>query len=227
MTITIIILFAMARIILFVFSALGVGTLSLPQCPPPDGQFYSPSIPDSYFNASYSTGDVVETALGLINIFTIPSVPSQCNGTVTALEFCYRAHRGYLNTSELHDVFEFLSVTRDGHLFNIIYRFTVQSALQSSYCSHWLNGDSDCCDTFVLPQEQWFKIPSTFGVNIPNSDRNLLAIPFLAVDLNIEQFRTVVIEGRATGDQINLPDIPLLRFVTRKLFTTRICAGDA
>ena len=219
----------MARIILyiFVFSALGVGTLSLPQCPPPDGQFYSPSIPDSYFSASYSTGDVVETALGLINIFTIPSVPSQCNGTVTALEFCYRAHSGYLNTSELHNVFEFLSVTRDGHLFNIIYSFTVQSAPQSSYCSPRLNGDSDCCDTFVLPREQWFKIPSTFGVYIPSSDRNLLAIPFFAVNLNIEKFQTVVVEGRATGEPISLPDIPLLRFVTRKLVTTRIYAGDA
>ena len=177
-----------------------------------DAQFCShPNVPDSYFNPRFN--DVVQTVPGVTYIITLPPVPCNCSSTVTGIQYCYNSVSR--NGVSMENVFEFLSVTRDDLLFTINERFTLQTATQTIRNRNCVNGL--CCDTSTVPQ---FQVPSTFGVRTMNTDGILLATPSLPLNSDVEQFQTTVTEGNAllgAGGQVtNMPDILLLRFMTRK-----------
>ena len=179
-----------------------------------------PNIPDFYFNASFRADAVMETVLG-VDIFSV-SPQCNCNSTVTAIQYCYRASSPRNNR---HDVFEFLFVTRNDSVFTINKNFTVQAVLQESTCNPIQmqppNKRCDCCDTYRVPLEEQFQIPSAFGIRTTNTDRKLLTIPSSDANLYVEQFTTT--ENKTSGrveflpsnqGQVGTPAILLLRYVT-------------
>ena len=182
-----------------------------------DAQYCShPNVPDSYFNPRFN--DVVQTVPGVTYIITLPSVPCNCSSTVTGIQYCYNSVSP--NGVSMENVFEFLSVTRDDLLFTINERFTLQTATRTIRNCTCLNGLCNCCDTYTVPQREQFQVPSTFGVRTTNTDGRLLATASLPLHSDVEQFQTTVTEGNAlfgAGGQVtNMPDILLLRFMTRK-----------
>ena len=54
--------------------------------------------------------------------------------------------------------------------------FTVQSALKGIPCRSRQNKPFDSCDTYKVPTEEQFQIPSNFSVYTINPDRKLLMI---------------------------------------------------
>ena len=181
-----------------------------------DAQFCShPNVPDSYFNPRFN--DVVQTVPGVTYIITLPSVPCNCSSTVTGIQYCYNSVSPGVS---MENVFEFLSVTRDDLLFTIDERFTLQTAIRTIRNCTCRDMLCNCCDTYTVPQREQFQVPSTFGVRTTNTDGRLLATTSLPLHSDVEQFQTTVTEGNAllgAGGQVtNMPDILLLRFMTRK-----------
>ena len=144
-----------------------------------------PNIPDFYFNASFRADDVVEVA----DSFTLTSVSPlpNCSNNVTAIQYCYRADSPNVNSNDREDVFAISWM----YVFDNI--LTVQSALKGIPCRSRQNKPFDCCDTYKVPSEQQFQIPSTYSVYMTNPDRKLLMISVS-----------------------NMTNILLLRFVTRE-----------
>ena len=182
-----------------------------------DAQFCShPNVPDSYFNPSFN--DVVQTVPGVTYIITLPSVPCNCSSIVTEIQYCYNSVSS--NGVSMENVFEFLSVARDDNLFTLNERFTLQTPRTIRNCTCQQNMLCNCCNTDTVPQREQFQVPSTFGVRTMNTDGRLLATPSLPLHSDVEQFQTMVTEGNAlfgAGGQVtNMPDILLLRFMTRK-----------
>ena len=154
-----------------------------------------PNIPDFYFNATFGADDVMEVT----DSFTLHSVSPQCNSNnVTAIQYCYRADSPNANSNDRKDVFQFLLMSEDG--FNI---FTVQSALKGIPCRSRQNKPFDCCDTYKVPLEEQFQIPSNFSVYTTNPDRKLLMISVSEGSANLPDW-----------GQLNMPSILLLRFMT-------------
>ena len=207
-----------SKTLLLVAVVLGIGGSTLS---PSYEEFCTyPNISDSYFNVSFSDIDVQQTVSGT-SIFTFPSVSSQpnCSNNVTAIQYCYRADSPNAMSNNPESVFEFLFITRDGFLFTFNEGFTVCSALSRSTCS--CQGPSskhcDCCDTYEVPPEHQFLIPSTFGVHTTNMKRRLYAFRSLVNDSGIEQFQTTISEGSvnlSAGGQVSIPNVLLLRFLT-------------
>ena len=122
----------------------------------------------------------------------------QCNSnSVTAIQYCYRAYSPNVNSNDRQDVFDILWTSEDD--FVIINKFTVLNGIP---CRFRRNNSLDCCDTYKVPSEQQFQIPSTYSVYTTNSDRRLLLISGSA---NLSDW-----------GQVSMINVLLLRFVTRE-----------
>ena len=113
-------------------------------------------------------------------------------------------------------------MTRDNFLFTINDSFIVKSSVGQSTCREQSSTQFYCCDTHELPRGMQYQIPSSFGVRARNDARNLLAIPSNIFNLDVEQFTTVVFQSfvdLSTGGQVMMPNVLLLRFVTREFYT--------
>ena len=177
--------------------AVALGIRSSTSSPSNVGFCIHPDIPDFYFNASFRADDVLEVA----DSFTLPSVSPQCSSNnVTAIQYCYRADSPNTYNSDRQDVFHYLLMSEDG--FNI---FVVQSALKGIPCRSQQNKPFDCCDTYKVPLEEQFQIPSNFSVYTTNPDRKMLMISVSEGSTNLPDW-----------GQVNMTNVLLLRFVTRE-----------
>ncbi len=77
------------------------------QCQPSseeNGQFFTPNIPDRYFNPqnlqSFASSQLLTESEEVIYIFPVPSESSQrrnCSGNLTAVQYCYGANNSNTN----------------------------------------------------------------------------------------------------------------------------------
>ena len=113
------------------------------------------------------------TYRGRVYIYTIPPESAQrdCSGTVTAVEYCYRAIRRDVNMQETKDVFYILSLTpsvnqtNNRTQFTVNRRININSTASDNICA--VNQDRQfqyvCCENKNLE----YHIPSsnfTFGI---------------------------------------------------------------
>jgi hypothetical protein len=202
--------------------------LCQPTSNPSSGQVYTPNIPGSYFNfASLSTNTA--TRNGFTYFFTIP--PRDCNGSVAAIEFCYRAEltNRQISSGQSLNVFELLMVSRQGLLFTFTSRSIIQVTPSSSSCvatgpNVGPRTPHDCCTSVIPPNE--FQIPSlsyTFGVRLMNTAN---ARP-IAFGSSVQQFSTWQFQAASSttaGNQVTLTGpvfdgILLLRFIIGELYS--------
>ena len=113
------------------------------------------------------------TPTGLGHIYPIPPTLN-CNGIVTAIEFCYAVQDSQLNTDVI--IFTFLTLQQNGLNFTVTDMLNVPSTPTSEMCTRVPIGPvtlNYCCDTlsldltslaqFPLPMEQFaFGIVPTF-----------------------------------------------------------------
>ena len=166
---------------------------SLFQCQPTtnvdrSGQVFTPNIPDFYFNhvnalALTQQGTLTSLSVerGTIFIFTTPP-ETTCSGTVLAVEFCYLSFTEQTN----QEVLRFVSLNRDELHFTVIDfdPIGIETNAQTVICSVLVENDQYiCCDTYTLPDDEQFQIPSsdyTFGV---------------VTRRNVNQFRLLTFSG--------------------------------
>ena len=116
---------------------------------------------------------VFRSIAGLGHIYPIPPTLN-CNGIVTAIEFCYAVQDSQLNTDVI--IFTFLTLQQNGLNFTVTDMLNVPSTPTSEMCTRVPIGPvtlNYCCDTlsldltslaqFPLPMEQFaFGIVPTF-----------------------------------------------------------------
>ena len=164
----------------------------------PSGFFYTPNIPDSYFNdESYMmTNEVAELVNGVIHIFTLPSesVQRNCSGKVESIQYCYQA-RGS-DIGQTRKAFNFLSLVQEsvqeGVQFTVNSSIIIQTTPEESICSDPPGGiEQICCDTTFLNATDQFQIPPstyTFGVVIINNNVKPLAFANTVTEYRVEQY---------------------------------------
>lgn len=138
-------------------------------CQPSSGQsgmlFYTPNIPDSFFNHNNIQGSTVTLSSGTTLIFTLPpeSPERNCSGTVQMVEFCYQVGRDNLGNSV--DVLNLLLLTRDGLQFTIGGIIPIRSTPQDNVLCRRVPGSRrnffTCCDAMTLPSNEQFQLPSS------------------------------------------------------------------
>ena len=158
---------------------------SLFQCEPTtdlSGQFFTPNISDLYFDdfslAQQENLTTLSVQRGTMLIFTTPP-ESTCNGTVLAFEFCYLALNDEIGKID-RDVFRFVSLSRNGLQFTItdFDSIRIRTSPRDAICSLLVpfDGRYICCDTYTLPDDEQFQIPSsnyTFGVVIRTLNKRM------------------------------------------------------
>ncbi len=193
-----------------------------------NGQVLTPNIPDLYFNhesaATLSNGGDVTTArAGITHIFTIPplSPDRNCSGTVTAIQYCYRAEG---EDSNARSAFKYLSMTVDEEgIFTVERILDVETTPLSETCSTIEMSQSRiCCATTPLLSSNQFQIASsnhTFGITVGSSNTTLLTFASSVPDYEIEQFQITLSPRRLTvGRRFLITEnpptssFPLLRF---------------
>ena len=149
-------------------------------------QVFTPRIPDHYFNQATAASMFNESLIVTVNrrayIYTIPPESAQrdCSGTVTAVEYCYRATRPDFQQTKY--VFYILSLTRSINQTNNRTQFTVNRRINinSTASNNICASNSDrpwlfvCCENKSL--EYHLQIPSstfTFGI-VARKDFRLL-----------------------------------------------------
>ena len=164
----------------------------------PSGFFYTPNIPDSYFNDEnyIMTNEVAELVNGITHIFTLPSesVQRNCSGRVESIQYCYQARDSDRN--ERQNVFNFLSLIQEpvqnGVQFTVNSSITIQTTPEDSICSDPPGGiEQICCDTTFLSPTNQFQIPPstyTFGVEIINNNVKPLAFANTVTKYRVEQY---------------------------------------
>ena len=95
------------------------------------------------------------------------SIPStlNCSGTVTAVEYCYRAGDSQLGTEQL--VFTLLTLQQSGTTFTIIDVIPISSTPTSDICTSGVMDAQYCYDTLSLDMMNSFLLPTdnfSFGV---------------------------------------------------------------
>jgi hypothetical protein len=204
--------------------------LCQPTSNPSSGQFYTPNIPDSYFNTaslSTNTDTVTQTRKGFTYFFTL--LPRDSNGSVAAIELCYRAElsNDQISTSQPLNVFELLVATTQESTFTFTSRSIIQDTPFSSSCVARERVGSltshDCCTSVIPPNK--FQIPSssfTFSVRVMDiaNVRPIAFGPSVQLFLS-QQFQAQSIN--TAGNQVTLAGsvlegILLLRFIIGKLY---------
>ena len=121
---------------------------------------------------------------GTTHIYPIPSTLN-CSGTVTAVEYCYRAVNGQLGTQQL--VFTLLTLQQSGTTFTITDVIPISSTPTSDICT-----GQYCCDTLSLDMMNSFLLPAdnfAFGVQISSSVNLLGYYDGFSPQFVVEQFR--------------------------------------
>ena len=104
-------------------------------------------------------------------------------------------------------MFRFVPLRRDGLQFTVIdFDFVRIRTSQEAICSVLVEDDDEyiCCDTYTLPDDEQFQIPSsdyTFGVVIRIQMNRILPLAFSAVNT---KFQFPHFQARPAGD--NGPD---------------------
>lgn len=113
-------------------------------------------------------------------IYPVPPVLN-CNGTVSALDFCY-SERNMSRFNTEAEAFKLLILNMNGTSFTVTNIIEVHSTARAGTCSiHRFTSITIqyCCDRFSLDPEDWFDVPSpNFAIGIttyPDTTRNLLA----------------------------------------------------
>ena len=165
---------------------------------------------------------------GILFIYQVPqNVLTNCNGTVTAMEYCYRSDDNRMGG--IRRVFTFYRLHRvslQSNHFQIEDRFEVWSQPTSNTCH---SNNPRCCDRFEVPL---FSLESTltFGVlsigTVTGTDYNLLRFSSAGM-YGVDGFQfnaaglsntTSVITGQTSS-----PTIAFLRFVISKLHFIQNC----
>ena len=190
-------------------------TPSLFECQPTtdqSGQVFTPNIPESYFNhtnalALTQQGNLTSLSVKKMTIFVFTTPPeTTCSGTVLAVEFCYLAFDEEID-SEDREVFRFMSLSRLGHQFTVIdfKPFKIEANPRKAICSVLVE-DSQyiCCDTYTLPVNKQFQIPSSeftsFGVVTRRNENEFRPLTFSGVNT---EFRFPHLRGIPTGNPDN------------------------
>ena len=201
------------------------------------GQVYTPNIPDLYFDpgnaAAFSMGveaNCTITERGLTSIFTLPaeSVKRNCSGEVRSVQYCYMA--GGEDMGETRTAFSLVTLIQRDTLDQFLVKSTydVESTPRSSICVRAHNNSWYCCDKTPL-DSNLLDIDSTeyvYGVLI--GDYRLMAFDDTATDFLVEQFQAslIVDTDESSSDRFILAEnnqLPLLRFILGKSFTTNWC----
>ena len=121
--------------------------------------------------------DLFPSESGISYIYPIPSTLS-CSGTVTAVEYCYRAGNSQLGTGQL--VFTLLTLQQSGLDFTITDVIPISSTPMSDICTQrsfqFVGTFQYCCDILSLGMLDSFLLPAenfAFGV-ITSSSVDLL-----------------------------------------------------
>ena len=196
-------------------------------------QVFTPRIPDHYFNQTTAASMLGKSLTLTVNrrayIYTIPPESAQrdCSGTVTAVEYCYKAARGQLQQTK--DVFYILSLTPSVNQRNnktqftvVNRRITITSTASSNICAVNQDRQSEfvCCENKSLEYE----IPSsnfTFGIVARNNFRLLISTNTTTEYIDQTTFAKNTLtantqEGnRFESDRLTNMPLLLLRFYTR------------
>lgn len=93
------------------------------------------------------TGSVRRTS-----VFTIPeqSADRDCNGTITAIQYCYDARN--FRVGRTVNVFNLLLLTRNTRrlLFDVDSSLSLYTTLREDICTATSSSRSACCDTFEI-----------------------------------------------------------------------------
>ena len=170
---------------------------SLFQCQPTtdqSGHVFTPNIPDFYFDhvnalALTQQGNLTSLSVdsGTVFVFTTPP-EATCNGTVLAVEFCYLTFDGEIDREI--EVFRFASVEIDDLECTAIdfNPFRISTSEQTAICSVLVENDQHiCCDTYTLPDNDQFQIPSSefmsgFGVVTRRNENQIRPLTFSGVN---------------------------------------------
>ena len=121
----------------------------------------TPNIPNFYFNhenaASYvgvnltKQGGKERTTF----VYTTPTDPQSCSGTVVGLQYCYQARDDDIGRNR--SIFEFLRLSRNELQFTINARIIVRATPKGNICSvhPTNNGQRICCEetTFAISDQ--------------------------------------------------------------------------
>ena len=190
------------------------------------GQFFTPNIPDLYFDhenaAAFSTGDEANLTLSMSFITYIYTVPPQhnCDGSVIAIEYCYIAKERHLGRER--DVFDLFFLSMDEDHFIIDWSVPILSIPTSSKCQRASPSATSltCCDTTSLSSDKAFQLPLmsfTFGITVALMD--VLFFADSATDYNVQhaegQFIRPTVNNTFTpSGRITSASLPLIRLHT-------------
>ena len=177
------------------------------QCQPStdqSGRFYTPNIPDFYFNdvnaANFRSGggaNLTTSSIGVTYIFTIPAESSErnCTGNIVAIQYCYETRNVQIGSNEIN-VFNFLHMNRSGLVFTVTGSFTERTSPRDRFCTSPMGMIQQvCCDTATLDMMDQFQLPTTsytLAVMIINNDALPLAFVPSATEYRHEQLLAVL-----------------------------------
>lgn len=144
-------------------------------------------------------------------IYPVPPVLN-CNGTISALDFCYRERNVSSFNTEAH-VFTLLILNKDSSSFTVTNRIAVRSTASNNSCAIHQFSQVEvqyCCDRFSLDTQDWFDLPGpnfAFGI-ITETTRALVVYETRSFTNLIAQAFQHDIEGDilAVGNTITLTE---------------------
>ena len=210
---------------------------SLYQCQPSSqssDQVFIPNIPDFYFddaNAATFRGDGVNNLTvtgrrGTTFVFTVPAVSPErnCSGAVMSIQYCHQARAS--DIGQTRNIFDLITLRRNGLNFTVLTRDDVRYTLQSSMCSDPPGDVQRVCYT---TQTFSIQLPaSSFSYGVVNNANNLRLLTFSnsVTDFDVERFsiRQHGDAGPMPGDTL-LPGCNFAQRLDRSLFLLRFFLG--
>ena len=168
---------------------------------PNSDQVYFPNLPDFYFSytnaAALRVGQdrtltPTEINEGATYAFTVPAVSPErnCSGTVVSFQYCYQARAS--DIGQERNVFDFITLTRDGQNLTVMNRSPVNVTLQEDMCTDPPgNVQRICCTMQNIPNQLQFQLPaSNFTFGVVNTNSNIRILNFLnsVTEFDVERF---------------------------------------
>ena len=156
-----------------------------------------------------------------IYVYPIPSTLN-CNGTVTALRYCYNANNFQLGTEQL--VFTLLTLEESGPSFTISDVISVRSTPTSQICTgtFLVFTGQYCCDLWTLDVVKQFPLPTMdFAFGVAASDSvTLLSFSSFSSQYRVEQYiqGTETLVSLAVGSTITVNSDSMTTSSTLRLF---------
>ena len=118
-----------------------------------------------------------QTASGTVPIYRVPNLSSNCYGTVTAIEYCYR----YTGSSLATFNWTVLILEDNGSNFMLNRTYIIHSSMDSANCTSNTGQVTVCCDmtnieSFDLPMSFTFGMIESAQGNTPGT--TLLGYPY-------------------------------------------------